>query len=79
MPLTGELSDQNIKDRYYGINDPVARKMLRRAGDMPKLSPPEDTSIMTLYIGGLSADISEADIRDQFYQFGEIRSIKKVR
>lgn len=34
--------------RYYGINDPVANKMLRRVGDMPKLETPEDTSITTL-------------------------------
>lgn len=26
----GELAHQNIKDRYYGNNDPVARKMLRK-------------------------------------------------
>ena len=25
------LSDQNIKDRYYGVNDPVAEKLLKRA------------------------------------------------
>jgi pre-mRNA-splicing factor RBM22/SLT11 len=30
MPTTGELANQNIKDRYYGINDPVANKMMRR-------------------------------------------------
>lgn len=42
LPTTGELAEQNIKDRYYGVNDPVARKMLRRAGDMPTLLPPED-------------------------------------
>ena len=28
--------------RYYGINDPVAEKMLRRAEDMPGLAPPDD-------------------------------------
>ncbi len=48
MPTVGELANQNIKDRYYGINDPVANKMMRRLGDMPKLEPPEDKSIMTL-------------------------------
>jgi pre-mRNA-splicing factor RBM22/SLT11 len=48
MPTTGELADQNIKDRYYGINDPVANKMLRKLGEAPKLEPPEDQSIMTL-------------------------------
>ena len=34
--------------RYYGINDPVANKMLRRVGEMPTLETPEDTSITTL-------------------------------
>eukprot|EP01083_Nonionella_stella_P139530 425790_1 len=28
-PLTGELANQNIKDRYYGVNDPVANKIMR--------------------------------------------------
>ncbi|KAG7591135.1 Zinc finger CCCH-type superfamily [Arabidopsis thaliana x Arabidopsis arenosa] len=32
MPETGELSQQNIKDRYYGVNDPVAMKLLGKAG-----------------------------------------------
>lgn len=31
-----------LQDRYYGINDPVANKMLRRVGEQPKLEPPED-------------------------------------
>jgi len=30
MPVTGELAVQNIKDRYFGQNDPVAKAMLRR-------------------------------------------------
>jgi hypothetical protein len=28
MPKTGPLSLQKFKDRYYGINDPVAQKSL---------------------------------------------------
>ena len=48
MPTTGDLAHQNIKDRYYGVNDPVARKMMNRADQMPKLTPPEDTAITTL-------------------------------
>ncbi len=48
MPLGGELANQNMKDRYYGVNDPVANKMMKRAADMPKLEPPADTSITTL-------------------------------
>lgn len=30
----------------------------------------------TLYIGGLTAEITEEDLRDKFYLFGEIKSIR---
>ncbi|OMO74049.1 Zinc finger, CCCH-type [Corchorus capsularis] len=56
MPVIGELSQQNIKDRYYGVNDPVALKLLKKAGEMPCLEPPEDESIITLYVGGIGID-----------------------
>ncbi|KAI3445592.1 hypothetical protein Pfo_002257 [Paulownia fortunei] len=78
MPVTGELSQQNIKDRYYGVNDPVALKLLNKAGEMPSLEPPEDESIRTLYVGGLDARITEQDLRDNFYAHGEIESVKMV-
>lgn len=72
------LADQNIKDRYYGVNDPVAEKLMRRASAMPKLDSPEDKSITTLYIGNLGERITEKDLRDHFYQYGEIRSVSLV-
>ncbi|OXA63285.1 pre-mRNA-splicing factor RBM22 [Folsomia candida] len=72
------LSDQNIRDRYYGSNDPVADKLLRRATALPTLTPPEDKSITTLYIGNTGEFMTEQDLRDHFYQFGEIRSISMV-
>eukprot|EP00193_Tetraselmis_chui_P017773 CAMPEP_0177771058 /NCGR_PEP_ID=MMETSP0491_2-20121128/11324_1 /TAXON_ID=63592 /ORGANISM="Tetraselmis chuii, Strain PLY429" /LENGTH=437 /DNA_ID=CAMNT_0019288451 /DNA_START=116 /DNA_END=1426 /DNA_ORIENTATION=+ len=78
MPEGGELADQNIKDRYYGVNDPVANKMMKRVGDMPNLMPPEDQSIMTLYVGGLTAEINEKDLEDVFYAHGEVKGIKKI-
>ncbi|KAI3906075.1 hypothetical protein MKW92_020579 [Papaver armeniacum] len=78
MPLTGELSRQNIKDRYYGVNDPVAAKLMKKAGDMPSLSPPDDESIKTLYVGGLDARVSEQDLRDIFYAHGDIESVRTV-
>ena len=34
-----EMRTQNIKDRYYGVNDPVAEKMLKRAESTPALKP----------------------------------------
>jgi len=69
------LANQNIKDRFYGVNDPVAEKMLKRAEKMPKLEPPPDKTITTLYVGGIDERFKEQDLRDYFYQFGEIRSI----
>uniref|UniRef100_A0A1D1YBL1 Zinc finger CCCH domain-containing protein 49 n=1 Tax=Anthurium amnicola TaxID=1678845 RepID=A0A1D1YBL1_9ARAE len=78
MPVTGELSHQNIKDRYYGVNDPVALKLLNMAGDMPSLVPPDDESIKTLYVGGLDARVTEQDLKDNFYAHGEIESIRLV-
>ncbi|XP_061355274.1 zinc finger CCCH domain-containing protein 49-like [Gastrolobium bilobum] len=78
MPITGELSQQNIKDRYYGVNDPVALKLLGKAGEMTSLEVPEDESIKTLYVGGLDARVTEQDLRDHFYAHGEIESIKMV-
>ena len=48
--------------RYYGVNDPVANKMLDRVNTVGKLEPPEDQSITTLYVGGLTPDMLESDI-----------------
>ncbi|XP_073676866.1 pre-mRNA-splicing factor RBM22-like isoform X2 [Garra rufa] len=73
------LADQNIKDRYYGINDPVADKLLKRASSMPRLDPPEDKSITTLYIGGLGENVTDSELRNNFYQYGEIRTITLVQ
>lgn len=72
------LCEQNIKDRYYGRNDPVAEKIMKRAATLPTLEPPEDKNITTLYAGNLSEDITEPQIRDNFYQYGEIRSVALV-
>jgi len=76
------LSVQNMRDRYYGQNDPVAEKLLNRAKAMPSLKPPEDPTITTLYVGNLGKDnklvVNESDLRDYFYQYGEIRQIHVV-
>ena len=58
---------QNMRDRYYGANDPVAEKLLNRAKAMPKLTAPEDSTITTLYVGNLGRDnyliVQEEDLR----------------
>ncbi|VDL76513.1 unnamed protein product [Nippostrongylus brasiliensis] len=72
------LSTQNIRDRYYGSNDPVAEKIMNRAKAMPALEPPADTTITTLYVGNLgpAGQITQKDLNDYFYQFGDIRSLR---
>lgn len=87
------LSKQNLRDRYYGMNDPVAERMLDRVGLGPNgekkrrvtrkppssrgkslgsdssqhaPSPPEDTSIKTLFVAGVTEDMDEQDIRALF-------------
>jgi len=44
-PADNGLQHQNIQDRYYGRNDPVARKILTQFADSQGLAPPEDQSI----------------------------------
>ena len=56
------LSQQKLKDRYYGTNDPVAEKLLKQASEMPKLSAPDDKTITSLYIGGVDEAITEKDL-----------------
>ncbi len=48
IPEENELSHQNIKDRYYGTNDPVAKKILNRVkgGGNSNILPPEDKTIV---------------------------------
>lgn len=50
IPEKSDLSNQNIKDRYYGRNDPVAKKMLSGFAGKQGLQPPEDTSIVSLEV-----------------------------
>jgi RNA recognition motif-containing protein len=71
-----ELAQQNIKDRYYGKNDPVAAKILNKP--FAKLIPPVDKEIKTLFISGITAEISEQDLRDAFYPYGEITAVKML-
>ncbi|CAD7948621.1 unnamed protein product [Amoebophrya sp. A25] len=78
MPETGELSKQNVRDRFHGTNDPLAAKLNRVANEKLTLKPPEDKSITTLYVGGVDPSISEQDLRNHFYIHGELKMIKMI-
>lgn len=49
LPVENELSHQNIKDRYHGTNDPVARKIMAKHAAESGLAPPLDQSIVSFY------------------------------
>ncbi|WOH09635.1 hypothetical protein DCAR_0729093 [Daucus carota subsp. sativus] len=51
MHVGGEFPQQNIKDRFYGVNDRVAVKLLNKAGEMASLEGPDDQKTGTLDVG----------------------------
>lgn len=53
------LAHQNIRDRFYGQDDPVAAKMLARQDQLPKLEPPDDEGITSLWVGNLPGNITQ--------------------
>ena len=64
--------------RYHGTgDDQLANKYLGRAKSMA-LEPPADATVKSLWLGGVEADITQPDIRDKFYSFGELSNIKIV-
>jgi pre-mRNA-splicing factor RBM22/SLT11 len=49
--------DERIRERYVGINDPVAKKLLDKITERAKVpDPPADLNITTLFIGKFHAD-----------------------
>jgi hypothetical protein len=79
------LSQQDTKSRFYGTNDPVANKIIgrQRARDAETKRQDEDgydKARATLYLrfdgDAPYAHLTELDIRDQFYSFGEIVSVR---
>lgn len=73
------MAEQNIRDRYYGVNDPVAAKIFGKMGlsadgkqqvrahNRGAIPPvPEDANIKTLFVGGIKAGVDEASLRNLF-------------
>lgn len=53
------LAHQNIRDRFYGQEDPVAAKMLAKQDEIPTLTPPQDEGITSLWLGNMSPEITQ--------------------
>ena len=79
MPVDGPLAHQNIRDRYYGQNDPVAQKMMGRArSSQGVLEPPADRTITTLWVGGVEPAMSESALRSKFAAHGEVAEVRVI-
>ena len=58
--------ENKIRDRYHGINDPVATKIIAKIKEASKVpEAPEDMAITTLFVGGVTSDMSERDFTEQ--------------
>ena len=68
--------DDKIRERYSGLNDPIAKKILDKF-DQPKVpESPQDTSITTLFLGGVTPDINQQMVLSLLGGYGKITRIK---
>jgi pre-mRNA-splicing factor RBM22/SLT11 len=78
------MSKQSTKDRFFGQNDPVANKILgrkrRQEEEQTQSTDDYEKSRATAYLRFVGdapyPELTEEDIRDQFYSFGEIVSVR---
>ena len=89
-PKESPFAKQNIKDRYYGVNDPVANAMLkgvreesrkRGRSELRQGRGGDDGSVKTVFIGGLNVEVpvKEAELRLRFEKFGKVENIKVIK
>lgn len=70
-------SKNNFKERFIGLQDPYAKKILEEYNDSKVPDPPKDKNITTLYIPGLTdTSIKEKDLLKIFSKFGYVKKIR---
>ena len=68
--------DDKIRERYSGVNDPIAKKILDKF-DIPKVpAAPSDPLITTLFMGGVTPDITQTMVAEEMNPFGKVSRIK---
>ena len=58
---------------------PLKKRYLIDENSISRTKAPEDKTITTLWIGGVTGGIDETDLQEYFYQFGEIAAINVVQ
>ncbi|KAL1744548.1 hypothetical protein HDZ31DRAFT_82602 [Schizophyllum fasciatum] len=79
MPVQNELSNQKLQDRYHGVNDPVAKKIMRQHAEAQGLKPPDDEAITSLFVSSLPANATEASVRQRVIQTLPSISPERIR
>jgi pre-mRNA-splicing factor RBM22/SLT11 len=57
----GKMEDR-IKDRYNGVNDALADKILNNVKSVKVPQAPEDLNITTIFVGGITEQITKEDL-----------------
>ncbi|KAA8493061.1 Pre-mRNA-splicing factor RBM22 [Porphyridium purpureum] len=78
MPASDKssLSDQKFKNRYYGVDDPLAANILSRAAekrnDASQVTIPscDDNTVRSLYVGGIPSTCTAGELVNTFKAFG---------
>lgn len=74
--------DERIRERYVGINDPVAKKIMDKISERQQVpDAPTDLNISTLFVSGYSADLASdlpTKLREAMESVGKIEQIKIV-
>ena len=70
--------DEAIRNRVAGKDDVSGRYVGRARSSVTALAAPADESLKTLWVGGFdpSLGLTEADLVDAFYAFGELAAIR---
>ena len=77
--ISGYNRDEAIRKRVQGDDDLSKAYLSKLAPSGTTLQPPADTSITTLWVGGIEMDINEQDLISVFYPFGQIISCRISR
>ena len=71
--------DDKIRERFNGINDPIAKKIMEKIEEKSKPpEPPEDKNISTLFLGGITEEMTEDMVNEKMQPFGKIERMRLV-
>lgn len=62
--------DEKIRERYAGLNDPIAKKIMDKFDEPKKPETPSDVGITTLFIGGVTPDMTQQMVLSVMSKFG---------